>query len=136
VWQAVRDVFPNVILKGCVFHWAKAIWPRIQNLGLVTTYREREASHTFMKQLMTLPFLPSTRIADVFRLMREKCPPHPQELVDYVDRQWMENATFPHPFVECLQFTTRTNNDVKVSSSGFLHLKTYLNVMIIYTFDM
>jgi poly(3-hydroxyalkanoate) synthetase len=46
-----------------------------------------------MKQLMGLPFLPSTHIADVFRLMKEKCPP--QKLVDYVDRQWMENATFP-----------------------------------------
>jgi hypothetical protein len=98
-----------------VFHWAKAILTRIQNLGLVTTYREREASHTFIKQLMALPFLPSTHIADVFWLMKEKCPPQLQELVDYVDRQWMENATFPIRSWSVFQFTIRTNNDVEGS---------------------
>ncbi|XP_048755258.2 uncharacterized protein LOC125666166 [Ostrea edulis] len=113
IWQAVRDVFPNVTLKGCVFHWTKAIWTRIQNLGLVTTFREREASHTFMKQLMALPFLPWNHIVDVFRVLREKCPPHLQELVQYINRQWMENATFPIRSWSIFEFTIRTNNDVE-----------------------
>jgi hypothetical protein len=68
-----------------------------------------------MKQLMALPFLPWTHIADVFRVLKEKCPPHLQELVQYIDRQWMENATFPIRSWSVYEFTIRTNNDVEGS---------------------
>ena len=28
-WQALRDVFPGKTIKGCVFHWAQAIWRHV-----------------------------------------------------------------------------------------------------------
>lgn len=36
VWQALRSVFTstNVHIRGCCFHWAQAIWRKVQELGL------------------------------------------------------------------------------------------------------
>ncbi|XP_052682725.1 uncharacterized protein LOC128163222 [Crassostrea angulata] len=45
------DVFPLVTLKGCALNWTKAVWTRVQQLGLVTTCRQREGVHSLIRQL-------------------------------------------------------------------------------------
>ncbi|XP_062594510.1 uncharacterized protein LOC134255924 [Saccostrea cucullata] len=112
-WQAIREVFPTVTLKGCVFHWTKAVWTHVQQLGLVTTFREREGTHNFIKQLLALPFLPWTHIADVFRVMEERAPAALQPLTTYIRTQWIQNPLFPIRSWSVYQFTIRTNNDVE-----------------------
>ena len=34
VWGAVRSRLPQVLLRGCAFHWGQAVWRKIQELGL------------------------------------------------------------------------------------------------------
>ena len=34
VWGAVRSQLPQVLLRGCAFHWGQAVWKKIQELGL------------------------------------------------------------------------------------------------------
>ena len=34
IWQAVRAVFEEAQIKGCVFHWVQAICRQVQLLGL------------------------------------------------------------------------------------------------------
>ncbi|XP_056001097.1 uncharacterized protein LOC125655975 [Ostrea edulis] len=113
VWQAIRDVFPRVTIKGCVFHWTKAVWTHVQQLGFVATFTERESTHTFIKQLMALPFLPWNHIPDVFAAMRSRCPHSLQELMNYIDNQWMQNPVFPIRTWSVYAFSVRTNNDVE-----------------------
>ena len=57
---AIQSTFPDVTILGCCFHWIRAIWRRIQDLGLASTYVKREAMHRYIKQLIALPFLPTT----------------------------------------------------------------------------
>ena len=38
VWNAFRDMVPNVDRKGCHFHWTQAIWQKVQDLRLALSY--------------------------------------------------------------------------------------------------
>ena len=59
VWVALKTVLPSVSLKGCLFHWNQAIWCKIQQLGLVTSYLKKDSAYKFCRRVMALPFLPS-----------------------------------------------------------------------------
>lgn len=88
-WQAIREVFPHASLKGCAFHWSKAVWSHVQQPGMATTFRQRQGSHSFIKQLLALLFLPWNHIEDVFRVMEERAPGNLQQLMQYVRDQWI-----------------------------------------------
>lgn len=113
-WQAVRHVFPGVAMKGCIFHWSQAVWRKVQDLGLVTTYRERDSVYRYIRHLMALPFLPSNQITDTFASYRVRANSEPlRQLVSYFDNQWMNHATFDVPSWCVYGLTIRTNNDVE-----------------------
>lgn len=113
-WQAIREVFQQATVKGCVFHWTQAVWRRVQEYGLVTTYRERQGVYNYVRQLMALPFLPSTHIRDTFNTLKVRANTDPlMRLVDYIDRQWMCNTVFDVPSWSVYGQSVRTNNDVE-----------------------
>ena len=43
--MALRDIFPEMQLKGCGLHWTQAILRKVQDLGLKATYESREGAH-------------------------------------------------------------------------------------------
>ena len=34
IWKGIRDVFPDPRIRGCAFHWSKAVFAKVQDLGL------------------------------------------------------------------------------------------------------
>lgn len=34
LWRAVQAVFANAEVRGCNFHWAQAVWRKVQECGL------------------------------------------------------------------------------------------------------
>jgi hypothetical protein len=67
LWNALRQLFPGMPIKGCVFHWCQAIFRKIQKSGLAVSYSSKGSAYTFPLKLMALPFLPREHIPQVER---------------------------------------------------------------------
>ncbi len=47
-WRAVQDVFPQVKLFGCAFHWTQAVFRRLKRIGLVPLYNQKSRGSVSM----------------------------------------------------------------------------------------
>uniref|UniRef100_A0A8W8MYX2 MULE transposase domain-containing protein n=1 Tax=Magallana gigas TaxID=29159 RepID=A0A8W8MYX2_MAGGI len=113
-WLAIRRVFPTVAIKGCIFHWTQAVWRHVQYLGLARAYKDQQAVHNYIRQLLSLPFLPAQQIPETFHHLRGRATtPQLRDLVDYIDRQWFRHRVFRVQDWSVFRRTVRTNNDVE-----------------------
>ena len=71
-WQAVKAVFSEATVKGCVFHWVQAVWRNVQHRGLQQTYRENEDVHRYIRQFIVLPFLPAAQTTEAFYSLKPR----------------------------------------------------------------
>lgn len=62
-WSA-REVFPDARVQGCSFHLGQAVMRKVANLGLRTTYEERQGVHRLIRKFLALPFLPPGHIRE------------------------------------------------------------------------
>jgi len=140
VWQAIRLVLPAVTVHGCTFHFAQAIWRKVQEVGLQVAFYQKTGTYEVVKLLMALPYLPSNFIVPQFTAIRERIgadQPKLRELMDYVDRQWMENTVFTVESWSAFMRPIRTTNDVegwhhRVNSSGRPNFNFYLLIQLLY----
>ncbi len=40
--QAISEVFPNVQISGCYFHYTQCLWRKLQELGLQPAYEDED----------------------------------------------------------------------------------------------
>ncbi len=115
MWAAAQKIFPQVALRGCLFHWNQAIYRKIQDLGLQAAYQKRQGTHKFCRTIMALPFLPQEWIPRIFEQIRsaDGVTAQLEELMAYMDTQWIRNPTFPVSSWSVYQRQYRTNNDVE-----------------------
>jgi hypothetical protein len=114
MFQSLRQHFPGVPIKCCVFHWTQAVWRHVQDGGLVTTYRQHQTMYRYIKQLMALPFLPAGHITPTFNALTIRAnTPALQQLVQYMERQWINNQLHPVQSWSVYKQQIRTNNDVE-----------------------
>ena len=114
IWNALTAVYPDVQLKGCLFHWTQALWRKTQELGLQRAYSEDRGTHKFIRKLMALPFLPSEHIQPLFDKMVERATSQQlTELVTYVESTWITSEMWPPATWSVFMRSTRTNNDIE-----------------------
>ena len=127
-WQAIRDVFPTVIVKGCVFHWTQRIYKKLSQLGLSTAYTERKDKHAFLRKLMSLPFLPQEHIIPAFNELKQQAASTQLEpfiqLTNYIQATWIEGLWTPVCW-SVFRETVRTNNEVEG-----IYLSIYLSIYL------
>ncbi|CAF1345379.1 unnamed protein product [Rotaria sordida] len=87
--KSVREMLPNVLHKGCFFHFSQAIWQQVQEKGLVTKYREDEYFRLNVKKLITLAFVPVDEITTGFDLIANQFDDDADDLLDYFEKTWI-----------------------------------------------
>ena len=121
MWKAIHRVLPTVQIFGCFFHWAQAVWRKVQALGLQSAYTSDNATHKYIKKLMSLPYLPAAHIQPIFNKLQQKATTPPLlELTSYIETTWLNSTVWSMRSWSVFRCHTRTNNDVE----GWHH---YLN---------
>ena len=107
-------MFPGVAILGCYFHWAQAVWRKVQELGLTNAYRQDNKTHRYICKLLSLPYLPAEHIIPVFTAHQHKAvTTQLQKLTDYIYNTWLQSPHWPVTSWSVFGCYTRTNNNVE-----------------------
>lgn len=64
---------------------AVAVWRHVQSLGLARAYKEQQAVHSYIRQLLSLHLLPAQHIPETFNHLRGRAnTPQLRNLMDYI----------------------------------------------------
>ena len=114
MWQALHRVLPTVWILGCFFHWTQAVWRKVQALGLQVIYSNDNATHKYIRKLLSMPYLPAQHIQPIFTKLQEKAATPPlQDLTHYIQTTWLSNPFWSTRAWSTFGCHTRTNNDVE-----------------------
>lgn len=112
VFKAVKKCFPGVHHFGCSFHWKQAILRKARETGFGTEYLKKGSpTRKIIQQLLCLPYLPESKIADVFDYLRSKAPSDLDRLFAYIELTWIKNSSWNKKNWSVFMKATRTNND-------------------------
>jgi hypothetical protein len=83
-----------VDIIGCYFHYCQALYKKINESGLSNQYRNDAALQTFIRSLMTLPFIPLRSVVDFyFTIFRPVLNPNSQvklnKFIVYFEKTWL-----------------------------------------------
>ncbi|XP_041349588.1 uncharacterized protein LOC121368896 [Gigantopelta aegis] len=80
-----------------------------------TAYRNDDIVHTLIRQALALNFLPAEHIRPALKKLQERvtCAPALVELLEYIERTWLNNDTWTPPTWSVFKQAIRTNNDVE-----------------------
>ena len=85
--NAVRHVFPDITLSGCLFHFAQIMWRRVQDAGLQQAYNQEgeEQLRVEVHSLTALAFLPVDDVAGAFDSLAERIDERLLPVADHLE---------------------------------------------------
>ncbi|XP_057321233.1 uncharacterized protein LOC130665011 [Microplitis mediator] len=135
--KAVKGVYPDAIVKGCLFHFCNAVWKKIQSLGLQSKYSDDSKYAPELKKLMALAFVPEEDVVKAYeKLIASKFfVEHTDELeslLNYFEKTWVGelnrrgerrsgryNVKIWNHYLSVKMSLPRTNNSVEGWHNGF-----------------
>lgn len=109
--NAIKAEFPNIILRGCLYHYKNSLRRKGKALGLLKTKYTRR----IVNLCAALPLLPKDQIKDGWTYVQQTCPPnHPKIncFMKYMSKFWLKDDKFVNQW--CIfgeQY--RTNNNIE-----------------------
>ncbi len=122
--NSLTSVFPGVEPDRCYFHWAQAVFKKINNKGLTIPFRTNRRFKRWCLMAMALPLLPPDKIMEAWASLRQDPV---ASLASYERRQWVELQNYIEeywlhtigPNIISVAFAPRrTNNEVERFNKG------------------
>ena len=67
--NVMKELYPDINIKGCWFHFTQRIWHQTKKLGLGNSFHSNRDLSKFVRHLMAIPFIPSTLIQPTYSLL-------------------------------------------------------------------
>ena len=138
---AFRNIFPNVVQQGCLFHLGQCIWRRIQQTADVQSRYKTDVDFALsLRQLIALAFVPPVDVISVFDELMDSTFfidnfDDIRDLVNYFEDTWIGRPgrrggrTTPiysiplwNVYQQALEDLPKTNNYVEGWHRGFSQL--------------
>lgn len=93
---AIKICWPKVKVRGCWFHYCRAILRRCRNLGMDKLLKNNENAKAVKRQLAVLPLLPEGQIEEGFKATKKlaakkKLSKRFGRLFKYVESYWLKS---------------------------------------------
>ncbi|CAF2592455.1 unnamed protein product [Rotaria sp. Silwood2] len=89
--NALEKVFPDIIVRGCWYHFTQSVFRNIQKMGLSTVYEKNKEVNIWLKSFMALPLIKNDILDAAVELLIKNVPSSDKSLIDfyeYFQRQW------------------------------------------------
>lgn len=92
--NAAIAAFPQINVKGCLFHFTQAIWRHIVSSGLKGAYNDPDDStiRDDARMLMSIPFIPLVDVIDIFVLLKDEIDDRLYDIWTYMDRTYVRGT--------------------------------------------
>lgn len=115
---AIKTRWPNVKIRGCWFHYSKAILKRCNKLNLRKILKENADAKAIKMQLAALPLLPAHQIEEGFAVIKKsakkkKLSKRFERLFSYVRSYWLNSQV-------CIQFSLIKDDNGQIERTARL----------------
>lgn len=95
--KALAKVYPNAQIRGCWFHYCKALRKKSRALGLESLHKKNANAAMILKELMSLPLLPSEKFVEGFDQIKRLIEEHElvkeyKRLIGYFEKYWFRQV--------------------------------------------
>ena len=97
--QALQELFPNLKLTRCYFHFTKNAFKHVLKKGLSKSFRQKRFFRKWVKKVLAIPLAPEDRIQECFIALYNENPPdipvsdraNFNKYKRYLERTWFPN---------------------------------------------
>lgn len=99
--KALKEVYPNSVLRGCWFHFCNSVQKKCDELGLRSILNKNPEAKLFKKAIMSIPLLSSADLMDGYRhikrmIERSEFSKQFSGLINYFDSYWLKNQVIKY----------------------------------------
>lgn len=95
---AIKKYWPKARIRGCVFHYKRAIQRKCKKLGMTKLFKRNKMARKVKRMLCELPFLPENSIMEGYLHIKNiakknKVSKRLENLFSYFEGYWLKQAS-------------------------------------------